>query len=145
MEDAKQLLYKVCEVTSTPTPTLKQNKTRKTQQTLNKRYSWLTRKKKISVSFNCAFVWVNWLSQCLGMLKKGDQIGVKRLFSVSWCSENPLQSPMSWAYLLQILKEKRNILPEDGQRTKLCPHLYCTNTSIQASFSIIACFSSPLQ
>ena len=52
---------------------------------------------------------------------------------------------MSWAYLLQILKEKKNILPEDGQRTKLCPHLYCTNTSIQASFSIIAHFSSPLQ
>lgn len=44
MEDAKQLLYQDCKVTSSPTPTLKQNKTRKTQQTFNKRYSQMARK-----------------------------------------------------------------------------------------------------
>ena len=126
---------------STPTPTLKQNKTRKTQQTLNKRYSWLTRK---NLSFLplclCMGYWLCWY---LGMLKKGDQFGVKRYFSVSWCSEESFT--VSHVVGLSAANTQGEKKHEDKQRTKLCPRVYCTNTSIQASFSIIAHFSSPLQ
>lgn len=138
MEDAKQLLYQDCKVTSSPTPTLKQNKTRKTQQTFNKRYSQMARKTVFPFPVHLygltgsVGIWECWRNEI--RLEPRDCWAIADVLS-------HLQAPMWPASPRKSSQTKESREVGHGQRTELCPCVLYTYLYTSHFLNDSTCFS----